>query len=74
MTTFAPAAAPTHPQAARGASAPMPRLWARFSVRAGTAIQAAGITVGAAALATAAHWHVAGGLRLALMAAGWLAI
>jgi hypothetical protein len=74
MTTFAPAAAPTDPQAARGASAPMPRLWARFSVRAGTAIQAAGITVGAAALATAAHWHVAGGLRLALTAAGWLAI
>ena len=74
MTTFAPAAAPTDPQAARGASAPMPRLWARFSVRAGTAIQAAGITVGAAALATAAYWHVAGGLRLALMTAGWLAI
>jgi len=65
-TTSTPQAAP--------AAAPMPELWARFSVRTGTAIQAAGITAGAALLGAAAHLHFAGGLRLALLAAGWLAI
>jgi hypothetical protein len=69
-TTPATTTAPPATQAA----APMPRLWARFSVRTGTVIQAAGIAAGAAALGTAARLHAAGGLRLALLAAGWLAI
>jgi hypothetical protein len=64
-TTSTPQAAP--------AAAPMPRLWARFSVRAGTLIQAAGIAAGAGALGAAAHLHAPGGFRLALLAAGWLA-
>ena len=63
----------TTPQAAP-AAAPMPRLWARFSVRTGTLIQAAGIAAGAGALGAAAHLHAPGGFRLALLAAGWLAI
>ena len=74
MTTFAPAAAPTAPQAARAASAPMPRLWAKFSVRTGTLIQAAGITAGAATLGTAARLHATSGFRLTLLGTGWLAI
>lgn len=71
MTATSPAATTT---SQASSAAPMPRLWARFSVRAGTAIQAAGITAGAAALAAAAHWHAADGVRLALLAGGWLAL
>lgn len=56
------------------AAAPMPRLWAKFSVRTGTLIQAAGISAGAATLGTASRLHAASGFRLALLAAGWLAI
>jgi len=74
MTATTPAPASTVPPATPAPAAPMPRLWARFSVRAGTAIQAAGITAGAGALAAAARLHAAGGFRLALLAAGWLAI
>jgi len=37
-------------------------------------IQAAGIAAGAGALGAAAHLHAPGGFRLALLAAGWLAI
>jgi len=68
------ATATTTPQPSPAAAAPMPRLWAKFSVRAGTVIQAAGITAGAATLAAAARWHAPSGFRLALLAAGWLAI
>lgn len=73
MATTTPAPAATAPQPAP-AAAPMPRLWAKFSVRAGTLIQAAGIAAGAAVLGTAARLHAAGGFRLALLAIGWLAI
>jgi hypothetical protein len=73
MAATTPVTVITAPQPAPGA-APMPPLWATFSVRAGSLIQAAGITAGAAALAAAAHWHAASGFRLALLAAGWLAI
>jgi hypothetical protein len=61
------------PQAAP-AAAPMPKLWARFSVRTGTLIQVAGIAAGAGVLGAAAYLHAPGGFRLALMGAGWLAI
>ena len=63
-----------HTTQAAPAAAPMPKLWARFSVRTGTLIQAAGIATGAGALGAAAHLHAPGGFRLALLAAGWLAI
>ena len=72
--TTTPATVITTPQTTPAAGAPLPRLWARFSVRTGTLVQAAGIAAGAAALGAGAHLHAAGGFRLALLATGWLAI
>jgi hypothetical protein len=69
-----PAPATTAPPATQAAAAPMPRLWAKFSVWTGTLIQAAGIAAGAATLGTAARLHAASGFRLTLLGTGWLAI
>jgi hypothetical protein len=54
--------------------APMPKLWAKFSVRTGTLVQLAGIAIGLAGLVAAAHLHAATGIRLAVLLFGWLAI
>lgn len=51
---------------------PLPRLWARFSVPAGSAIQLAGIAAGGALLIAAAHAGKAAAIML--MAAGFLAV
>jgi hypothetical protein len=60
------------PQAATGQ--PLPPFWARFSIAAGNAIQAAGLLAGAGLLAMAAHVGASPGVRLALAILGWLAI
>lgn len=52
--------------------APMPRLWAKFSVRTGTLLQLAGVAVGAALL-VGAH-STRGAAALGLVAVGYLAI
>ena len=51
---------------------PLPRLWARFSIPAGSAIQLAGIAAGGALLIAAAHAGKAAAIML--MAAGFLAV
>ena len=51
---------------------PLPRLWARFSVPTGSAIQLAGIAAGGALLIAAAHAGKAAAIML--MAAGFLAV
>ena len=55
-------------------SRPMPKLWFRVPVAAGTAIQAAGVATGAALLGLAGAVQSQRGAALALMAAGWMAI
>jgi hypothetical protein len=54
--------------------APMPELWAKFSVRTGTLVQLGGLATGLAGLVTAAHLHAAAGTRLAVLVFSWLAI
>jgi hypothetical protein len=51
-----------------------PALWAQLSILSGNAIQLAGLIGGALLLYLAAHLHAAGGLRIVLMLAGFLAI
>jgi len=70
MTTFPDTASTT----STSTGSPMPRLWARFSVRSGTLVQLASIAAGAAVLYAAALLHAARDVRLALLASGWLAI
>ena len=54
---------------------PMPRMWATFSVRTGTAIQASGIAGGAALIAVSALATAApSAARLGVFLAGWLAV
>ncbi len=53
---------------------PMPKLWAKLPIRTGNIIQLSGIAAGAALLVAAAHLHTAGGVRVGLLAVGWLAI
>lgn len=56
-------------------SAPMPRLWATFPVRTGTAIQLGGITAGAGLIAASAASHNSPtAARITLLLVGWLAI
>lgn len=52
----------------------MPKLWAKFSVRVGTTIQLAGMAVGAALIGLAAALHSSAGVRVVLLAVGYLAI
>jgi hypothetical protein len=54
--------------------APMPKLWAKFSVRTGTLVQLAGLAAGLAGLVAAAHLRAAASIRLAALVVGWLAI
>ncbi len=63
--------APTTPETS---TKPMPKLWAKLPIRTGNAIQLAGIAAGAALLVTAAHLHGLVGIRVGLLAGGWLAI
>ncbi len=53
---------------------PMPKLWAKLPIRSGNAIQLAGIAVGTSVLVTAVHLHAVAGVRVGLLAGGWLAI
>ena len=57
-----------------GPAKPMPRLWARVSLRTGTTIQTAATAVGVACLYGATHLHASRPAQLALLALGWLAI
>ena len=62
----------SQPQTPESSRPPLPRLWARFSIPAGSAIQLTGITAGGALLVAATH--AAKAAAMVLMAAGFLAV